>query len=301
MSAEKRFTKKTGLLSYSQEEIDAAGRKLPSFDFSTSSQHLGKPMLVELDLIEPSPYQTSELSEEKIAELVENLRNNQLSSPIVVRRRADGALEIIAGRHRWEAYRRLGRSEIEASLRDLTDDEAERLVFFDNLLAPFLTDYQKYLGFSQRKRSKGFTNDQLAQEAGINPSVISKLMSFEGLPDSVHTVLKQHPSAVGSSLAPALVEEAVINPGLAIQAIHRIVAGELTQKAAVEWLKAGGEEKPLSSVATHRATIRSGKRKYAEMSLRQKRMIINLADESEATAVYAAIEKLLQELGEARR
>ena len=301
MSAEKRFTKKTGLLGYSQEDVDAAGRKLPSFDFSASSLHLGKPMLVELGLIEASPYQTSELSEEKIAELVENLRNNQLSSPIVVRRRTDGALEIIAGRHRREAYRRLGRSEIEASLRDLTDDEAERLVFFDNLLAPSLTDYQKYLGFSQRKRSKVFTNDQLAQEAGVNPSVISKLMSFEGLPDSVHAVLKEHHSAVGSSFAPALVEHAVADPALAIKAIHRIVAGEMTQKAALDWLKAGGEEKPLSSVETHRAMIRSGKKKYAELSLRQKRMIINLADESEATVVYSAIEKLLKELGAAAK
>lgn len=302
MSAEKRFTKKTGLLNrYSPQEIEAAGRKLPSFDFSASSQHLGKPMLVALDLIEPSPHQSSELSEEKIAELVENLRHNPLSSPIVVRRRSDGALEIIAGRHRMEAYKRLERSEIEASLRDLTDDEAERLVFFDNLLAPSLSDYQKYLGFSQRKRSKGFSNEQLAQESGLHASVISKLMSFESLPESVHAALKENPQAVGSSFAPALAEYAAAHPALAIQAIARIVGGGMTQKAALDWLKAGGQPKPVSEVQTYRATIRAGKKKYADLSLRQKRMTINLIDESDAALVYAAVEKLLKELGEARK
>lgn len=270
---QRRILKSSGLVS--APSVEDAAAALPRLDGSGSTD--GKPFLVPLSLINDSPYQTSPVNEDKIADLVENLGKNPLSSPVVLRRGHQGRLELIAGRHRIEAYRRLGRQEIEATLRDLSDDDAEKLVFYDNLFAPSMTDFQKYLGFSQRKARLGLTQEQLAEESGVSRTVVSKLLSFDGLPESVLAALKENPQAIGANAAADFVALAKMSPDLAVQAIYAIALGEMTQKAALAWLKAGGATKTETAkpVAT-KALIKSGRQKYAELVQRENRLVISL-------------------------
>lgn len=270
---QRRILKSSGLVS--APSVEDAAAALPRLDGSGSTD--GKPFLVPLSLINDSPYQTSPVNEDKIADLVKNLGKNPLSSPVVLRRGHQGRLELIAGRHRIEAYRRLGRQEIEATLRDLTDDDAEKLVFYDNLFAPSMTDFQKYLGFSQRKARLELTQEQLAEESGVSRTVVSKLLSFDGLPESVLAALKENPQTIGANAAADFVALAKKSPDLAVQAVYAIALGEMTQKAALAWLKAGGATKAETAkpVAT-KALIKSGRQKYAELVQRENRLVISL-------------------------
>ncbi len=270
---QRRILKSSGLVS--APSIDDAAAALPRLDGSGSTD--GKPFLVPLSLISDSPYQTSPISEDKVSELVDNLSRNPLSSPVVLRRGRQGRLELIAGRHRIEAYKRLGRQEIEATLRDLTDDDAEKLVFYDNLFAPSMTDFQKYLGFSQRKARLGLTQEQLAQESGVSRVVVTKLLSFDGLPESVFAALKENPRTIGANAAAEFVALARKSPDLAIQAIYAIALGDMTQKAAIAWLKAGGAAKTEAPrPAATKALIKSGRTKYAALVQRENRLVITL-------------------------
>lgn len=270
---QRRILKSSGLVS--APSVEDAAAALPRLDGNGSTD--GKPFLVPLSLINDSPYQTSPVNEDKIADLMKNLGKNPLSSPVVLRRGHQGRLELIAGRHRIEAYRRLGRQEIEATLRDLSDDDAEKLVFYDNLFAPSMTDFQKYLGFSQRKARLGLTQEQLAEESGVSRTVVSKLLSFDGLPESVLAALKENPQTIGANAAADFVALAKMSPDLAVQAIYAIALGEMTQKAALAWLKAGGATKAETAkpVAT-KALIKSGRQKYAELVQRENRLVISL-------------------------
>ena len=258
-----------------------ARASLPKLDGNSAID--GKPILVPLALICDSPYQTSLVSEAKVAELVENLERNPLSSPIVLRRNQDGKIELIAGRHRVEAYRRMGRTEIEATLRELSDDEAERLVFYDNLFAPSMTDFQKYLGFRQRRERLNLTQGQLAEESGIDRTTVSRLLSFDGLPEAVFSALRENPQAIGSIQAPEFVALAQQSPDLAVQAIYSIALGDMTQKAAIAWLKTGGKvaEKPAKP-EKFKALIKNGKQRYAELVRQGDKLVISLntADKS---------------------
>lgn len=270
---QRRILKSSGLVS--APSVEDAAAALPRLDGNGSTD--GKPFLVPLSLINDSPYQTSPVNEDKIADLMKNLGKNPLSSPVVLRRGHQGRLELIAGRHRIEAYKRLGRQEIEATLRDLSDDDAEKLVFYDNLFAPSMTDFQKYLGFSQRKARLGLTQEQLAEESGVSRTVVSKLLSFDGLPESVLAALKENPQTIGANAAADFVALAKMSPDLAVQAIYAIALGEMTQKAALAWLKAGGATKAETAkpVAT-KALIKSGRQKYAELVQRENRLVISL-------------------------
>ena len=264
-----------------------------------SDDNEGVPFLVAIDEIGDSPYQTIPISETKIADLVKNLATNPLSSPVVLRRTSNGKLQLIAGRHRIEAYKRLQRAEIEATIKDLTDDQAEKLVFYDNLFAPNLSDYEKYLGFSQRKKTKGLTGEQLAEEAGVSTATVSKLFGFAELPELLHEALKKHPDTIGSNIVRQLVKLSKDRPDLAVEAIEKIAAGKMTQKSAMEWIKAGGEKPKRSSSDVIETPIKIGKSRYATVSLRADRLSINFSSPDEALEMNYAIEELLQDRAKA--
>lgn len=282
--------KRSGLVT--RQDPDIAAANLPKIN--STSIATGKPFLVPLSLINESPYQFYPINEQKVAELVENLKNNPLSSPIVLRRRNDGELEIIAGRHRLAAYKSLSRTEIESTLRNLDDDQAERLVFFDNLLGPDLTDFQKYLGFAQRKRSKRLTQEQLAIEAGVHQGTVSRLMSFDGLSDAVLQELIVHPASIGTKHAAEFVQLSRLNDDIAIQAIRLIAEGKMPQKSALEWMKAGGKPKSSSKKEIIDSVIKSGRNNYAKMALRSNRITITFSDEDKAINAWDQVEKILQ-------
>lgn len=256
----------------------------------------GNAARIELASIKESPYQTSPMSEERVAALVENLKHNPLSTPVVLRKMDDGGhYETIAGHHRIEAYKRLGRLEIEATICDITEDEAERLVFYDNLFAPSLTDYQKYLGFAARRESKGLTMSELADEAGVARSKVVEMMAFEKLPNSVHKAMQKCPRAIGANLAPAFVELATKHPDLAVQAVDKIAAGEMTQKAALAWLKAGGVEAKPAISKPQKYPVWSSRKKYAEVVHSGNKLSVVLPDAAVADAVLKPLLAMIEE------
>lgn len=257
----------------------------------------GDPMMVKLDEIDDSPYQTSPLNEEKVQELVENLRVNPLTTPIVVRRIENGRMQLIAGRHRKEAYRTLGRIQIECVIRELSDDEAERLVFYDNLFGPKLTDYQKYLGFAARKESKDYNLSELARESGVDRTVITRLMSFDNLPAEVHGAMRKHPDTMGATLAPTFVALAQKYPAQAVQAIEKIAAGEITQAAALNWLRDGGDPKKIAP--TFRKTpVMVNDKVYAEVTNKGKSLVVKLNDQAQTDELEQRLLAWLQEISE---
>lgn len=70
--------------------------------------------------------------------LMASIEMSGLIHPIQLRE-VDGALVLIAGAHRLEAHKRLGRGAIRAEIRDVTDAEAELIEIEENLVEAELT------------------------------------------------------------------------------------------------------------------------------------------------------------------
>ncbi len=290
------LTAPTGLMRES-EEIREARRRVDDVQ-----KRAGEPRKVPLVSIQASQFQTRPLSAARVTELVENLRQNPLVTPIVVRRIAGSdQFELIAGHHRIEAYKVLGFDEIDAAIVELSDDEAERSVFYDNLLAPQLTDYEKYLGFSARRQSKSLTHEQLADEAGISRTLVTQLLSYEGFSNAIHGLLLAHPDAVRSKLAGELVRIAKEDEALVQEAIELLSTGKLKQTDAVRWIAA----KRAPSVTPQRiettsVTIKAGRTRYAEILRRDTRVTISFTNEADAIASAELLTKLLKEQATAK-
>ncbi len=247
---------------------------------------------VPLDQLKNSPYQLAPLDEERVEGLVENLRHNPLNSPVVVRQLSDGSYELLAGHHRAEAFRRLGRLTIRAVVQEVQDDEAERLVFYDNLLAPSLTDYEKYLGFARRIKSKGFSQEEAALEAGVSRPVVSALMQFERLPAEAQTLIKASPKGATARLFRDLAPLAAEFEERVVEAVRKVIEGSLAVTAAPAWVRKKGA---AATVQSSKVLIKRGQKTYAEVRHRAGQVVVSFSDSSEASRVAKDLIQVLQE------
>jgi ParB family chromosome partitioning protein len=254
----------------------------------------GRPVVLRLDALRPSRFQTAGLDEGRVENLRANLENNSLATPIVVRSVEEGAHEIIAGHHRVEAFRRLGRDEIDAVVKDYADDEAMALVFFDNFLAPEIPDFHKYLGFDQIRRASGLSQEALAQKAGVSRSLVTQLFSFERLPAEALELIANSPRSVGANLAQGLAQYAGEQPERVTQAIRLVVEKKLDQSKAVAMLREEAQ-KPRATPATP-VVIRSGRKTFCDVLASGNRVVVRFKSPEDRVRAAQAIEELLRTL-----
>src|ERR671923_2041462 len=80
---------------------------------------------VPVELIHPSPRQARRrFEQEATAGLAESIRAQGLVQPVVLRPRASGGYELIAGERRWRAARDAGLPALPAVVREADDREA---------------------------------------------------------------------------------------------------------------------------------------------------------------------------------
>ncbi len=254
----------------------------------------GRPVVLRLDALRPSRFQTAGLDETRVENLRANLEHNALATPVVVRTAGEGSYEIVAGHHRAEAFRRLNREEIDAVIKDYADDEAMALVFFDNFLAPEIPDFHKYLGFEQIRRASGMSQEALAKKAGVSRSLVTQLFSFERLPAQALELIAASPSAVGANLAQGLAQYAADQPERVTQAIRLVIEKQIDQSKAVAMFREG-VPKPRAAPATP-VVIRSGRKTFCDVLASGNRVVVRFKSAEDQVRAAQAIEELLRNL-----
>ncbi|KVV07476.1 ParB/RepB/Spo0J family partition protein [Burkholderia ubonensis] len=238
-------------------------------------------------------------SPEEYAELRENLRHNKLIHPIAIRPRLEGGFEIVSGHWRSDAYRELERTDIECVLSDGTEDEATVGAFYANLLQSDLTDFEKYLGFKDiQQRFPGITQAKMAELSGINPSVVSELMSFEQLPQAVLDMLEQRPALIGANCGSDLARLVREGKGdRVVAAVMKLAAGEIDQTQAVR-LASADPAKPKPPASSETVKIKSGRLVYCSVRVTSKILRLEFQSEEEARAAQEELQKLLEQRAE---
>lgn len=255
---------------------------------------VGRPLVLPLHALRPSRFQTAGIDEQRVGSLLANLEHNALATPIVVRSLGESGYEIVAGHHRVEAFRRLGRQEIDAVVKDYADEEAMALVFFDNFLAPELPDYHKYLGFEQIRSASGMSQEALAKKAGVSRSLVTQLFSFQRLPAEALALIASHPHGVGANLAQGLAQFASEQPERVVQAVRMVVEQKIEQSKALAWLR-DGERKPRNTPATP-VVIRTGRKTFCDVLASGNRVVVRFKSEEDRQRAEQAIEEVLRNL-----
>jgi ParB family chromosome partitioning protein len=230
------------------------------------------------------------LTPEAYEELKANLSNNPLVHPIVVRPREKGGYDIISGHNRVAIFKELGRVEIEADIKNVSEEEVYETAFYANLFHSPLSDFEKFVRFKKIKEEHGLTAKELATRAGVSEAQISTLFDFDQLPEKCQKIIEANPHCIGYNIVSkvANTDEATL-----LSILKQLSAGEITQSQAVGLVS--NKDKPPKE-EPQVITIKVGKKKFADIKSRKGVVSVHLKDESYSEDVMRRIEAAIKDI-----
>ncbi|MEO0143419.1 MAG: ParB/RepB/Spo0J family partition protein [candidate division WOR-3 bacterium] len=155
------------------------------------SESLEDLQLIDINAIEPNPYQPRrKFSEKELKELAESIKANGLLQPIIVRQISEDRYQIVAGERRWRACRIAGLTKIPAIVKDLEDSEMLQLALIENLQREDLNPVEEALAYKQLIEKFGFTQSEIAQIVGKDRATITNTLRLLNLSEKVLEMLR---------------------------------------------------------------------------------------------------------------
>ena len=205
-------------------------------------------------LVPQSGQPRQRFADDRLEELAHSIREHGLLEPLVVRRRKDDKLEIIAGERRWRASQRAGLKEVLVVVRDVSSADAFELALIENIQREDLDAIEFAEALDRLMKEHGHTQDALAQKIGKDRSTIANALRLLRLPDLVRTKLVQGELTEGHARALLGVPDAakmndlaekVVRGRLSVRQTEELVRGA-KKKAAGGETKGGAAAKPAS-------------------------------------------------------
>lgn len=123
--------------------------------------------------------------EAALEELASSIRSLGVLEPILVRRRAAGGYEIIAGERRWRAAQRAGLHEVPVFVRELSEREAFEAALVENIQREDLNPIEEARAYQRLVEEFGYTQETLATRVGKDRSTVANAMRLLKLPAEV--------------------------------------------------------------------------------------------------------------------
>ena len=160
----------------------------------------GTNQIVEVPLSELYPFKNHPFQvrdDEKMEETVESIRNYGVLNPGLVRPRAEGGYEIVAGHRRKRGCELAGKPTMPVLVRDYTDDEAVVIMVDSNIQRENILPSEKAFAYRmkleamkhQGAKGNGDTADLVGKEAGDSGRKVQRYIRLtELLPELLEMV-----------------------------------------------------------------------------------------------------------------
>ena len=164
-----------------------------------------------------------QFKEEELEDLSKSIREKGLLQPIVVRQRADGEYEIVAGERRWRASQRAGLHELPVLIRELSDGETLEIALIENIQRSDLNPLEEARAYGQLLEQFSYTQQQLADSVGKSRSHIANTLRLLTLPESVRSYIEDgkltagHARTLVATDSPADLANKIISLGLSVR------------------------------------------------------------------------------------
>jgi ParB family chromosome partitioning protein len=146
--------------------------------------------VVSLASVEPNPEQPRRyFAEDKLAELAVSILERGLLQPIVVRRRAEGGYQLLAGERRFRAAQLAGLDRLPAVVREGGD--ALEIALIENLQREDLGPLEEAEALAALVERHGYSHREIADLLGKSRPYVSNTLALTRLPEPVKTDLYQ--------------------------------------------------------------------------------------------------------------
>ncbi len=134
--------------------------------------HAG-PQQIDIDLIEPSPYQPrTRFREETLEELARSILTSGIIQPLIVRP-IGSRFQLIAGERRWRAAQRAGLTKVSAIIRQVSDELALEITLVENIQREDLNAIEAARAFARLMDEFQLTQDAVAERTGKDRATVA--------------------------------------------------------------------------------------------------------------------------------
>jgi ParB family chromosome partitioning protein len=123
--------------------------------------------------------------DQALDELAASLREVGMLEPILVRRRAQGGFEIVAGERRWRAAQRAGQHEVPVFVRELSEGKAFEAALVENLQREDLNPLEAARAYQRLIDEHSRSVESVAKLIGKDRSTVANALRLLKLPDPV--------------------------------------------------------------------------------------------------------------------
>jgi len=248
-----------------------------------------------VDAIHPNPRQPRKRFESDAQNgLAESVRAQGVVQPVLVRSRAAGGWELIAGERRWRAARATGLKTVPAVIREADDRETLLLGLVENVARENLSPVEQARAYAVLLDEFSLPLNEVAEKVGKSKPAVSNAVRLLELPEDVLAMVERRQLTEGHARAVLAVPDhegrrklarTIVQKGLSVRAAER----------AARW--AGAKTKPRRQAAKLDpelvARAKGAADRITGFSSRVSRgkLEIAFADETELAELVEALER----------
>src|SRR5262250_298487 len=184
----------------------------------------GGPQEIDIDLIEPSPYQPrTKFHEQALDELARSIRASGIIQPLVVRP-IGNRFQLIAGERRWRASQRAGLTKVSAIVRQVPDELALEMTLVENIQREDLNAMEAARAFDRLMDEFQMTQEAVAERTGKDRATVANAVRLLKLEPAIQNWIEEAKLTAGHGRALL----AVMDPQLRMRYAQRAARGGLT-------------------------------------------------------------------------
>jgi ParB family chromosome partitioning protein len=173
------------------------------------------------ELIVANPSQPRRrFDEDALQALADSLSERGVLQPVLVRPKAGGTYEIVAGERRWRAAQIAGMETVPALVRAREDAEAIELALIENMAREDLSPIEEARACAALVEELGLTREEVGRRVGRSRVAVSNLVRLLDLPDEVIELLQDGMLSEGHGRALLLAEDHGARASLARTAVQ---------------------------------------------------------------------------------
>jgi ParB family chromosome partitioning protein len=191
------------------------------------------PQQLDIDLIEPSPYQPrTRFREEALDELARSIQSSGIIQPLVVRP-VGNRFQLIAGERRWRAAQRAGLTKVSVIVRNVPDELALEMTLVENIQREDLNAIEAARAFERLMDEFQLTQESVAERTGKDRATVANSIRLLKLEPTIQDWIEEGKLTAGHGRALLAVAEAPLRMrfaqraargGLTVRQIERLAS-----------------------------------------------------------------------------
>ena len=231
-------TRKRRALGKGLEEI------FPGID---NENNLFRSMEVDIDLIDPNPFQPrKEWKPEEITSLAASIRSQGIIQPLILKKEGK-RYQLIAGERRLRAAREAGLRKVPVIVREASKEQMLALALIENIQRQDLGPMEKAEAFQRLSSEFNLTQEDMGNRVGMSRSSVANFMRLLDLPESIKKMLREGQLQMGHGRAILGLNDTSAMQRAAVAAFKRNMSvRQLEEK--IRLIVSGTKKKPSAAV-----------------------------------------------------